>query len=179
MVTGRYKSLGKVKLKIWDTNNFASITVMMPDHVYQTHAGVLDRGNQVVLTGLVFENLITKVNSFYCDKLVYATKNSLTFRNAICMPEGNITDWFDLRNYPSMKFKSHRIASLVKLRSSLVNQVHKLMNEEQFLHVTPPILTSWPMIGDEDAFMVKVGLRLDSIKSLCFNHFNFNLKINK
>lgn len=128
---------------------------MMPDHVYKIHAQHLGPGSSVVLTGLVFVNRDKKMNALYCDKVVYVNQTSLTYVDKLYKPENTIMDWFNLRNYPIMKFRSHRYAALMKMRSSLVNQTHKSMAEEQFIYVTPPILTSWPMSGD-DVFVVKV-----------------------
>lgn len=129
----------------------------MPDHVLNAHSDRLSIGCSVVLTGLLFSNKILNQNSLYCDKIIYGNQINLACKPIadVLRTEKKITDWFDLRNYPSLKFQSQTIASLIKLRSQLINQIHKLMNDEQFIYVTTPTLTSWPLSGD--VFMVKVG----------------------
>lgn len=134
----------KVKFKVLDTLTFDLITVFVPKQALQGRTQ-LGKGSSIVCTGLVFENSETKINSFYCDKIVYANQTTNTYVQYLYKDENTIMDWFRLRNYPAMKFRSTKLAALVRLRSSLLNQIHRLMADEQFVHVTPPILTTWPL----------------------------------
>lgn len=138
----------KVKFKILDTNRFDLITVFVPVHVLQGRTQ-LGKGSSIVCTGLVFENSETKINSFYCDKIVYANQTTSNYVQFLYKDENTIMDWFRLRSFPAMKFRSTKVAALIRLRSSLLNQIHRQMAEEQFVYVTPPILTSWPLAASK------------------------------
>lgn len=164
----RINRTDKMILKVLDPDTFEMITVFVPEHVYKNQPDV-GKGNSIVCTGLVFKNLITKKNSFYCDKIVYSNKISLHYIKNLYNSDNNIMDWFRLRNYPSMKFRSNKLAALIKLRSSLINQIHKTMNEEQFIHVTPPILTSWP-VSTESSFTLRVRYDLINLKIAKLNY---------
>ena len=130
----------------------------MPDYVFKNYTDKITRGSSIALTGLVFLNLKSNLNSFYCDKIIYANHSTFKYVNYLHKTEHTIMDWFRLRNYPAMKFRSIKFAAIIKLRSVLINQIHQLMSNEQFVHVTPPILTSWPT---DDAFTITNSSRED------------------
>lgn len=132
------------------------ITLFVPESVLQGRQQ-LGKGSSIVATGLVFENSETQINSFYCDKIVWANQTSANYVHYLAKDENTILDWFRLRSEPALKFRSTKLAALVRLRSSLVNQIHRLMADEQFVHVTPPILTSWPVGNANQSFTVRVS----------------------
>ena len=154
----------KAKIKILDTNTFDLITVFVPEHLLQGHKQI-GKGSSIVCTGLVFENLETKINSFYCDKIVYANETTAGYVYHLVRDKNTIMDWFRLRSEPALKFRSNKLAALVRLRSSLINQIHRLMADEQFVHVTPPILTSWPVGNTNQTFYVRVSSKV--LRSAC------------
>lgn len=152
----RKNTADKTKFKILDTNTFDLITVFVSEQVLQGRKQ-LGKGSSIVCTGLVFENLESKINSFHCDKIVYANQSTASMVHYLYKDDNTIMDWFRLRNEPAMKFRSTKVAALVRLRSSLINLIHRLMVDEQFVHVTPPVLTTWPVGNLNKSFTVRVS----------------------
>lgn len=121
------------------------IRVYIPYHVYENRLENINKGSSIIVTGLVFKTLGLDENSFYCDKLIYANHATHSVGYKLFPAEKTIRTFFKLRDYPSMKFRTTITSALVKLRSEFINHLHRLMNEEQFVHVTTPVLTSFPL----------------------------------
>lgn len=131
------------------------IRAYVPYHVYENRTENIGKGTSIVLTGLVFDAVGLNSNSFFCDKIIYCNRTTLSYvKKLFDLNETSITDFFSLRDYPSEKFRSKLSAILIRLRSDFLNHIHRIMDEEQFVNVNPPILTSFPL-QEDNAFEVK------------------------
>ncbi len=67
----------------------------------------------------------------------------------------------ELRKWPHLRMRMKIFPAIVRLRSELMNAIHIYMKQNDFVHVTTPLITSNDCEGGGEVFTVKVNQQIN------------------
>lgn len=68
-------------------------------------------------------------------------------------------DWKVMRGFPHLRPRAPPFAALMRLRSDIYQEIHQIMKENEYFHVTTPIMTKNDCEGGCKSFLVKVSFK--------------------
>lgn len=64
-------------------------------------------------------------------------------------------EWHKLRHWPHLRPRAAKISAMLRLRSNLITSIYTYMNQNEYYHISTPILTSNDCEGAGEMFKVE------------------------
>ncbi|XP_074596866.1 asparagine--tRNA ligase, mitochondrial [Brevipalpus obovatus] len=157
-VQGWVRSLRRLKnhyfLSVSDGLSNKRIQVVVPTHLFGPD-GRAEFGSCVSCVGNFVQSKGPEQSvEIYCEKidiLGHCKPADYPFLTST----GLSGDWKVMRGFPHLRPRVPPFAALMRLRSDIYQEIHQIMKENEYVHITTPIMTKNDCEGGCKSFLVK------------------------
>ncbi|RWS05476.1 putative asparagine--tRNA ligase-like protein [Dinothrombium tinctorium] len=140
---------------IFDGSSTTQLQVVIPNQLLERCPSKLNFGSSIYCEGVIQESRGTQqpieLNCDFFD--IIGDCEPLNFPLGI-----QSTTWGEMRQFLHLRPRIARYASLMRIRSELFHFVHKLMKENDYMHVLTPIISATDCEGAGETFSIKSPL---------------------